>query len=103
VIELDGKKFDWDRSKHLINISKHGISFKEAATVFQDKNLIEIDDWEHSQHNEDRFIIIGKSKRLRLLVVCHCFREKGNDTIIRIFSAREANSQEALLYGGSEE
>ena len=99
LIELDGRLFDWDRSKNLTNINKHGISFKEAASVFQDKQSIEIDDLEHSQ-DEDRFIIIGKSKRLRLMVVCHCYRE--NKTVIRIISARKANNDETLLYGGGE-
>jgi len=83
----------------VVNINKHGVTFNEAATAFQDKNLIEIDDLEHSQ-NEDRFIIIGKSRRLRLIIVCHCYRE--NDTIIRIISARQANKDEAELYGGGE-
>jgi len=100
MYELDGKRFDWDRNKNLANINKHGISFKEAASVFQDKQSIEIDDEEHSQE-EDRFIIIGKSRRLRIMVVCHCYRE--NDTIIRIISAREANNEEARLYGGDEQ
>ena len=99
MLELGGKHFDWDRDKNLTNINKHGISFKEAASVFQDKNSIELDDIEHSQ-DEDRFLIIGKSKRLRLMVVCHCYRE--NNTVIRIISARNANNDEALLYGGDE-
>ena len=51
MLAFDGKQFDWDRNKNLININKHGISFKEAATVFQDKYLIEIDDLEHSQES----------------------------------------------------
>ena len=99
LYEIDGKRFDWDRIKNLININKHGISFKEAASVFQDENSIELDDLEHSQ-DEDRFIIIGKSRRLRLVVVCHCYRE--NNKIIRIISAREANNEESSLYGGDE-
>jgi hypothetical protein len=101
LIEIDGKLFDWDRDKNLSNINKHGISFREAASVFQDKQSIEIDDLEHSQ-DEDRFIIIGKSKRLRLMVVCHCYREKDKDTVIRIISARNANDEETLIYGGGE-
>jgi len=100
MFELDGKHFDWDRNKNIANINKHGISFKEAATVFQDVNSIEYDDLEHSQ-DEDRFVVIGKSRRLRLLVVCHCYRE--NDTVIRIISAREANIQETEFYGGGEQ
>jgi len=97
LFELNGKNFDWDDNKNITNINKHGISFKEAATVFFDKNAVEIDDEEHSQ-DEDRFSIIGRSRKLRLLVVCHCYRE--NDTIIRIISARKAKKEEIELYGG---
>ena len=99
LFELNGKNFDWDNNKNITNINKHGISFKEAATVFSDKNAVEIDDTEHSQH-EDRFLIIGRSRKLRLLVVCHCYRE--NETVIRIISARKAINEEIDLYGGDE-
>ena len=97
MIEISGKLFDWDINKAETNINKHGITFEEAASVFFDEYAIEYDD-EHSKY-EDRFIIIGKSKRLRLMVVCHCYRE--NETIIRIISARKANKSETELYGGS--
>ena len=97
MLELNGKNFDWDNNKNIANINKHGISFKEAATVFSDINAVEIDDVEHSQ-DEDRFLIIGRSRKLRLLVVCHCYRE--NDTVIRIISARKAANEEIELYGG---
>ncbi|MCL2125894.1 MAG: BrnT family toxin [Oscillospiraceae bacterium] len=97
---MEGKHFDWDSDKNIININKHGISFKEAATVFFDEKAIEVDDTEHSQA-EDRFIIIGKSRKLRLMVVCHCYRE--DDTIIRIISARKAAKGEAELYNEGDE
>ena len=92
-------KFDWDNEKNIANINKHGISFKEAATVFFDEDAIEIDDTEHS-YLEERFLIIGRSKKLRLIVVCHCYRY--NDTIVRIISARKATRKETELYGGVE-
>ena len=98
MIEIDGRFFDWDENKYAINIRKHGISFNEAASVFFDENAIEIDDIKHSQ-DEDRFLVIGRSKRLRLLVVCHCYRK--NNTLIRIISARKADATEAELYGGA--
>ena len=98
MFEVDGRRFDWDDNKNKANIYTHGISFQEAATVFSDTNAIETDDDEHSQ-KEDRFIIIGRSRRLRLMVVCHCYRE--NDTIIRIISARKANKDETKIYGGA--
>lgn len=97
MLEFNGRLFDWDENKNKANIYKHGISFKEAATVFSDENALMADDDEHS-HDEDRFIVIGRSRRLRLMVVCHCYRE--NDTIIRIISARKANKDEADVYGG---
>ncbi|MCL2046022.1 MAG: BrnT family toxin [Oscillospiraceae bacterium] len=97
MVELNGKHFEWDSDKNLANINKHGVSFKEAATVFFDDNAIIIDDDEHS-HYEDRFIIIGESKKLRLMVVCHCYRE--DDTVIRIISARKAVTEEMELYEG---
>ena len=97
MYELDGRRFDWDKAKNLSNISKHGIPFKLAATVFSDKNAVELDDNKHLQ-DEDRFITIGLCKNLDLLMVCHCYRE--NETVIRIISAREANENETKLYGG---
>ena len=99
MIELDGQFFDWDTAKNLSNISKHGIPFKLAATIFSDADAIFLDDYKHS-HDEDRFIAIGLSKNLNLLTVCHCYRE--NDTIIRIISARTANATETKMYGGVE-
>lgn len=73
----------------------HKISFEEAKTVFYDSNALIIDDPEHSEE-EDRFIILGLSKKTNLLVVCHCYRE--SDSIIRIISARKATSTETKYY-----
>jgi len=97
LIELQGKFYDWDPSKNKRNLQKHGVSFKEAASTFQDENALYFDDERHSQ-NEDRFIIIGKSKATRLLYTCYCYRE--SDTIIRIISARHTTDAESKLYGG---
>ena len=88
-------KFEWDESKNEINKKKHKISFEEAKTVFYDEEALVIDDPEHSQE-EERFIILGLSKKANLLVVCHCYRE--NDRQIRIFSARKATKREAVTY-----
>ena len=87
----------WDPKKEKINISKHKVSFEEAKTVFYDPNAKVIYDPDHSIE-EERFIILGLSKQLRLLVVCHCHKE--NDDIIRIISARKATKPEAAQYGG---
>ena len=90
--------FNWNEYKAESNEKKHGISFEEAATAFKDDYARIIDDDEHSQ-NEERFILLGRSKISRLLVVCHCYRGK-DDNIIRIISAREANRQERQDYEG---
>jgi len=90
-------KIIWDEEKNRINIQKHKISFEEAKTVFYDPNGKIIGDPDHSDE-EDRFIILGLSKLLNLLVVCHCYRE--NDETIRIFSARKATKNEEKSYGG---
>ena len=89
-------QFEWDNHKNEINIRKHKISFEEAKTVFYDKNARIIADPEHSQ-DEGRFIILGLSSALRLLVVCHCYRK--NDEVIRIISARKATKNEIKYYG----
>ena len=99
MIDIDGQLFDWDTTKNLSNITKHGIPFKLAATIFSDDETVFLDDYKHSKQ-EERFIAIGMSKNLNLLTVCHCYRD--NDTIIRIISARKANAAESELYGGVE-
>jgi uncharacterized DUF497 family protein len=97
MVEINGKYFDWDIKKNLINIEKHGVSFKMAATSFFDPLAITIDDDVHSQ-DEDRFILIGVNKYNKLLTVCHCLRD--NENVIRIISARKPNIYEEEIYGG---
>ena len=88
-------RFEWDRAKAGLNKRKHGVSFEEAQTVFYDENAIEFFDPDHSER-EDRFIMLGVSFTLRLLVVCHCLREV--QSLIRIISARRATRHEATQY-----
>ena len=88
--------FKWDPAKNEANIKKHKISFEEATFAFYDDNALYDDDPVHSV-DEKRFLVIGLNKKLKLLTVCHCYKE--NDTIIRIISAREANFNEKILYG----
>jgi len=88
-------QFEWDESKNKENIRKHKVSFEEAQTVFLDENAIRFFDPDHSQ-DEDRFIMLGMSYRLRVLVVCHCYRK--DDTVIRLISARKADKHEAKDY-----
>lgn len=88
-------RFEWDENKNTTNKQKHKISFDEAQTVFYDEEARIIDDPEHSE-GEERFIILGLSKKANLLVVCHCYR--ASETVIRIISARKASKTEAKQY-----
>ena len=92
---MDALRFAWDPEKNEINKRKHRISFEEALTVFYDDEAMVIDDPEHSME-EERFIILGLSKKANLLVVCHCLR--ASDTVIRIISARKATKNETQQY-----
>ena len=87
--------FEWDERKSAVNAKKHGVSFAEAKTVFVDERAKLIDDPDHSD-DEDRFVLLGLSGVLRLLLVCHCYRGDGN--VIRIISARKASAQESKSY-----
>lgn len=89
--------FKWDKEKNIINNEKHGVSFEEARSVFYDENAIQFYDDPHSL-DEDRFLMLGRSHHLRLLMVCHCEREKGS--VIRIISARKATKNEQKFYKG---
>jgi uncharacterized DUF497 family protein len=88
-------RFEWDEAKNRGNRRKHGVPFEEARTVFFDENAMRFFDPDHSA-NEDRFLMLGISFRLRVLVVCHCHR--ASDTVIRIISARKADKQEETDY-----
>ncbi|HPM83003.1 MAG TPA: BrnT family toxin [Candidatus Anammoximicrobium sp.] len=85
-------QFEWDPAKAEANRRKHGISFEEAQSVFYDESAVEFYDDEHSEW-KDRFLLLGLSSRLRLLLVCHCYRER--ESVIRIISARKATRNEA--------
>lgn len=85
--------FEWDPKKATTNLRKHGVSFDEAATVFQDDLSLTGDDPDHSL-SEDRQVTFGLSSSGRLLVVSHADR----DDRIRIISARLATRSERRLY-----
>ena len=87
--------FEWDERKAAANAKKHGVSFEEARSVFVDERAKLIDDPDHSG-DEDRFVLLGLSGALRLLLVCHCYRVDGN--VIRIVSARKASARESRSY-----
>ena len=92
---MEDIRFVWDQTKSRENLRKHGISFEEARSVFFDDQAVEFYDDEHSEW-EDRFLILGLSAKLRLLMVCHCLRNEGN--VIRIISARRATRAEQKHY-----
>jgi uncharacterized DUF497 family protein len=89
--------YEWSARKSSENKKKHGVSFEEAKSAFLDENARVIPDAEHSD-DEDRFILLGLSVQLRLLVVAHCYRE--SDEVIRIISARKADPSERKQYSG---
>ncbi len=88
-------RFEWDAHKATANLKKHGVSFEEARSAFYDERAKLIDDPDHSA-DEERFILLGLSFTLRVVVVCHCYR--GNDEVIRIISARKATAHETKSY-----
>ncbi|MBQ2633234.1 MAG: BrnT family toxin [Oscillospiraceae bacterium] len=88
-------EFEWNEHKNRIIIEKHGVSFDEGSTVFYDDYAILFDDPDHSDE-EDRFLILGITRRENLCIVSHCYR--GEDEIIRIISARKATKQETKTY-----
>jgi uncharacterized DUF497 family protein len=87
--------FEWDEGKSRANRRKHGISFEEARSAFLDENARVIPDPEHSDE-ENRFVLLGLSAAVRILVVCHCYRE--DESVIRIISARKADREEQHQY-----
>lgn len=86
-------RFEWDPAKAEANFRKHGVSFDEAVTVFDDPLAITYTDPDHSE-SERREITIGASGRNRLLIVSHMDR-RGT---IRIISARKATRKERRIY-----
>jgi len=85
--------FEWDPRKERANVAKHGVTFDEASTVFQDALSVTIGDPLHSE-DEERFVLIGHSHRGRLLVLVHT--ERGDR--IRIITARPATAKERRTY-----
>lgn len=88
--------FTWDARKERANRRKHGVSFEEARSVFLDENAKLIDDPDHSA-GKDRFVLLGLSYKLRLLVVSHVYRR--DDQQVRLISARKASKREQSQFG----
>lgn len=92
---MSALRFDWDPAKAAANLRKHGVSFEEARTVFEDAEGLIMPDPDHSG-DEERLVLVGLSAALRALVVIHCEREDGD--VIRIISARKADRGERATY-----
>ncbi len=86
-------KYEWNDDKAAANVSKHGVTFEEAKTVFNDPLFVDFYDPDHS-YGEHRFILIGESHQGRLLLISYMER---ND-VIRLISAREATQLERKTY-----
>ena len=88
-------RFDWDPTKAAANLRKHGVSFDEARTVFEDDEALILPDPQHSV-GEERFALLGLSSALRVLIVVHCELDSGS--VIRLISARKADRGERSDY-----
>jgi len=90
--------FEWDDAKAKRNLRKHGVSFEDAVTVFDDPMAVTRDDPDHLG-DERRFLTIGSSRASHLLVVCHSDRPER----IRLISARKANRRERRYHEGTDQ
>lgn len=86
-------QFEWNENKAKQNLSKHGVSFEEAKTIFDDPLYVDFYDPDHSE-NEERYLIVGQSNQRRILILS--YTERGNK--IRLISAREVTPQERTAY-----
>ena len=92
---MSALRFEWDPKKAASNLRKHKVSFEDAQRVFSDERALLINDPDHSEE-EERFVLLGLSSTMRLLVVVHCYRAA--DNVIRLISARKADAHERSLY-----
>ena len=90
-------RFEWNKKKDLANLRNHGVAFDEAKTIFYDEDAIEFYDEDHSL-KEVRFLMIGVSSKLRILLVSYTVTVKKDVDIIRIISSRKATKNEQKIY-----
>lgn len=88
-------RFEWDPRKAAANVRKHGVTFAEAETAFYDDYAAMLEDPDHSDE-EDRYVLLGMSGALRVLLVVHCVRNGGS--VVRLISARKATRSERVQY-----
>ena len=90
-------RFEWDGEKSISNLQKHGVSFEEAKDVFEDP--FHISKLDHRfDYFEERWIILGRTKKGKILVVANMFFDENGEEIVRIISARKANQEERNFY-----
>ena len=94
---MNSISFSWDNRKNTANQKRHRVSFEEAQTVFFDDHAIEYYDPDHSE-SEERFLMLGHSSQVRVLLVSYTLRKDGTE--IRIISARKATKMEQKAYFG---
>lgn len=92
---MDEIRFTWDPAKAAANRLKHGVTFEEAESAFADEVGLLLGDLDHSL-DEDRYLLLGMSDRIRVLVVSHAVWAEGDE--IRIISARRATKAERRQY-----
>ncbi|ELS00050.1 hypothetical protein GLO73106DRAFT_00039030 [Gloeocapsa sp. PCC 73106] len=90
---INNMQFEWNNEKAASNLAKHGVSFEEAKTVFDDPLYVDFYDPDHSE-DEERYLIVGQSNRGRLLIVSYTERRDS----IRLISAREVTRTEREAY-----
>ncbi len=83
--------FEWDGEKAIVNRRKHGVSFDEASTVFGDPHALDLPEL----RDDNRFVVIGRSSRDRILFVVHAVK---HDEKVRIISARKASPSQREAY-----
>ncbi len=90
--------FEWDPAKAAENLTKHGVAFELAATVFRDALMLTVYDTEHSEA-EERWASVGQAEDGKLLVVVHTFQEtSATSATVRLISARDATRRERKDY-----
>jgi uncharacterized protein len=90
-------RFEWDERKNLANQRKHGVSFEQAAKVFDDP--LYVSSLERIEDGEERWQTFGMIKGVLLLMVAHSIREENMiEETVRIITARHATAKERRLY-----
>jgi hypothetical protein len=87
-------EFEWDSGNEQKNWIRHKVSAEEAEELFFTEEQLILEDIRHSTKHEKRYILIGKSKRGRMLFIVYTIRKRK----IRIISARDADRKEVVLY-----